>query len=78
MPIEKKSQPRVIFFSTPSCTYCNAVKRYFREKGVKFRDVDVSRDAATARDMVTRSGQTGLYIPETAKDCNEVLAWLLP
>ena len=62
MPIEKNSQPRVIVFSTPSCTYCNAVKRYFREKGVKFRDVDVSRDSAAARDMVRRSGQMGVPV----------------
>lgn len=62
MSEEKKSQPRVIVFSTPSCTYCNAVKRYFSEKGVKFRDVDVSRDTAAARDMVRRSGQMGVPV----------------
>jgi len=62
MPNEKNSQPRVIVFSTPSCTYCSAVKRYFREKGVKFRDVDVSRDSAAARDMVRRSGQMGVPV----------------
>ncbi len=57
-----KLQPRVIVFTTPTCTYCNAVKRYFREKGIKFRDVDVSRDAAAARDMVRRSGQMGVPV----------------
>ncbi len=57
-----KPQPRVIVFSTPTCTYCNAAKRYFREKGVKFRDVDVSRDQAAARDMVKRSGQMGVPV----------------
>jgi glutaredoxin-like YruB-family protein len=62
MAEQKKSTPRVIVFSTPSCTYCNAAKRYFRDKGVKFRDVDVSRDAAAARDMVRRSGQMGVPV----------------
>jgi glutaredoxin-like YruB-family protein len=57
-----KNQPRVIVFSTPTCTYCNAAKRYFREKGIKFRDVDVSRDQAAARDMVRRSGQMGVPV----------------
>ncbi len=57
-----KQQPRVIVFSTPTCTYCNAAKRYFRENGIKFRDVDVSRDAAAARDMMRRSGQTGVPV----------------
>ncbi len=57
-----KPQPRVIVFSTPTCTYCNAAKRYFREKGVKFNDVDVTRDPAAARDMVRRSGQQGVPV----------------
>ncbi len=59
---EEKKQPRVIVFSTPTCTYCNAAKRYFREHGIKFKDVDVSRDMAAARDMVRRSGQQGVPV----------------
>lgn len=59
---ESKPQPRVIVFSTPTCTYCNMAKKYFREKGVKFKDVDVSRDEAAARDMVRRSGQQGVPV----------------
>ncbi len=57
-----KPQPRVIVFSTPTCTYCNAAKRYFREKGIKFNDIDVTRDPAAARDMVRRSGQQGVPV----------------
>ncbi len=57
-----KKQPRVIVFSTPTCAYCNIAKRYFRENNVKFRDVDISRDAAAARDVVRRSGQMGVPV----------------
>jgi len=56
------SQPRVIVFSSPTCSFANTAKSYFRQKGVKFRDVDVSRDAAVARDMVRRSGQQGVPV----------------
>ncbi len=59
---ETKPQPRVIVFSTPSCVYCNMAKKYFREKGIKFQDVDVSRDPAAARDMIRRSGQQGVPV----------------
>ncbi|MCB0025382.1 MAG: NrdH-redoxin [Caldilinea sp.] len=59
---ETKKQPKVIVFSTPTCSYCNAAKSYFRQKGVKYRDVDVSRDPAAARDMVRRSGQQGVPV----------------
>lgn len=47
-------------FSTPSCSYCRKAKQYFRKKQVPFREVDVSRDQAAARDMVRRSGQQGV------------------
>ncbi|MBT3314180.1 MAG: NrdH-redoxin [Anaerolineae bacterium] len=57
---EKKKSPRVIMFSTPTCTYCKKAKKYFREKQIPFREVDVSRDQAAARDMVKRSGQQGV------------------
>jgi glutaredoxin 3 len=59
---QTSSQPRVIVFSTPNCPFCNMAKRYLRERGIKFRDVDVSRDAAAARDMVRRSGQQGVPV----------------
>jgi glutaredoxin-like YruB-family protein len=59
---ETKPQPRVIVFSTPTCSFCNMAKKYFREKGIKFSDVDVSCDPAAARDMVRRSGQQGVPV----------------
>ncbi|MFZ5911211.1 MAG: glutaredoxin family protein [Chloroflexota bacterium] len=59
---ETRPQPRVIVFSTPTCSFCNMAKKYFREKGVRFRDVDVSRDPSAARDMLRRSGQSGVPV----------------
>lgn len=53
---------RVIIFTTPTCSHCNHAKRYFRERGIRFRDVDVSRDPQAARDMVRRSGQQGVPV----------------
>jgi glutaredoxin-like YruB-family protein len=53
-------QPRVIVFSTPTCPHCRSVKRYLQQKGVRFKDVDVSRDQRAARDMVRRSGRQGV------------------
>jgi glutaredoxin-like YruB-family protein len=62
MPEQSHAQPRVIVFTTPTCTYCTMTKKYFRDKGIKFKEVDVSRDAAAARDMVKRSGQMGVPV----------------
>ncbi len=56
------TQPKVIVFSTPTCSFCNTAKRYFREKNIKFRDVDVSKDTRAAADMQRRTGQTGVPV----------------
>lgn len=55
---------RVIVFSTPTCPWCNRAKSYLRSRGVQFRDVDVSRDDAAARDLVRRTGQMGVPVVE--------------
>lgn len=61
-PVKKKKQPRVIVFSTPTCSYCNMAKVYFRRNKIKYRDVDVSKDASAARDLQRRSGQMGVPV----------------
>ncbi len=58
----RKKQPRVILFTTPTCPHCRAAKQYLRARGIRFKDVDVSRDRAALRDMVRRSGQTGVPV----------------
>lgn len=59
---EKKKRNRVIVFSTPTCSYCNMAKQYFRRNKIRFKDVDVSRDEAAARDLVRRTGQMGVPV----------------
>jgi glutaredoxin 3 len=60
--MEQKTQPKVIIFTTPTCRYCVIAKRYFREKNIKFTDVDISRDQRAAEDMKRRTGQQGVPV----------------
>lgn len=60
---EKKSQKNVTVYTTPTCTWCNTIKRHFQENGIRYREVDVSRDQKAAEEMVRRSGQQG--VPQT-------------
>ncbi|MDQ5912384.1 MAG: glutaredoxin 3 [Patescibacteria group bacterium] len=53
---------KVIIYSTPTCPYCIYAKEFFKEKGVAFEDVDVSKDHARATEMVNRSGQMGVPV----------------
>ena len=55
-------QPKVIMFTTPTCSFCTTAKRYLREKKIKFKEVDVSKDQKAAFDMKRRSGTTGVPV----------------
>lgn len=55
---------RVLVFTTPTCPWCTRVKQYLRQHNVRFREIDVSRDAAAARDLVRRTGQMGVPVVE--------------
>jgi glutaredoxin-like YruB-family protein len=52
----------VTVYSTPTCSFCNAAKRYLRERRIPFRDVDVSRDSRAAAEMVRKTGQQGVPV----------------
>ncbi len=58
----KQRKARVVVFSTPTCPHCRTAKSYLKQKGVRFTDVDVSRDERAARDMVRISGQQGVPV----------------
>ncbi len=55
-------QKRVIIFSTPTCSFCVKAKRYLKDKGIRFKDIDVSRDMKAAQDMERRTGQRGVPV----------------
>jgi glutaredoxin-like YruB-family protein len=55
---------RVLIFTTPTCPWCRRAKEYLRQRGVSFREVDVSRDPAAARDLLRRTGQVGVPVIE--------------
>lgn len=52
----------VILYSTPTCVYCNTLKRYFAEKNIQFQEIDVSRDDKELEKMVAISGQMGVPV----------------
>ena len=57
---QTKTQPKVIIFTTPTCSFCNSAKRYLRENNIRFKEIDVSRDQKAAKDMMRKTGQQGV------------------
>lgn len=53
-------QKSVTVYSTPTCSWCTRLKDYLKDKKIKFRDIDVSKDQKAAEEMVNRSGQQGV------------------
>jgi glutaredoxin-like YruB-family protein len=60
---EGKTIKRVTVYSTPTCSWCNTLKSWFRKNNIQFTDIDVSRDQNAAESLVRRSGQQG--VPQT-------------
>ena len=66
----------VKIYTTPTCGYCQAAKKYLTERGIKFIEHDVSQDQAAAEEMVSLSGQMG--VPVIVVDGKVVLGFDRP
>ena len=52
----------VKIYSTPTCTFCRAAKKFFEENGVKYADFNVAEDDAAAREMFEKTGQSAVPV----------------
>ncbi len=57
-----KQQKRVVIFTTPNCPWCRKTKEYLRKNNIRFKEIDVTKDPAAARDIVRRTGQRGVPV----------------
>ena len=53
---------KVLLFSTSTCSWCRRAKRYFKDRGVPFKEINIERDPEAARDIVRKTGQTGVPV----------------
>ena len=53
---------KVLLFSTSTCSWCRRAKRYFKEQGVAFKEINIECDPDAARDIVRKTGQTGVPV----------------
>ncbi|MCX6769334.1 MAG: glutathione S-transferase N-terminal domain-containing protein [Candidatus Micrarchaeota archaeon] len=56
------ASPKITVYSTSTCPYCVMAKRYLKEKGLEFEDVDISQDKSRAAEMFSKSGQMGIPV----------------
>jgi glutaredoxin-like YruB-family protein len=54
----------VTIYTTPTCSWCQAVKEYLRAREIDFEEIDVAADQAPAEEMMEKSGQMGTPVLE--------------
>jgi glutaredoxin-like YruB-family protein len=52
----------VKIYSTPTCVYCKTLKKYFKNNGIEFEEIDVSKDEKQLQKMIKDSGQMGVPV----------------
>ena len=60
--MENKKRKQIVVFTTSTCPYCTAVKNFLKKNRLSFKEVNVERDRRAARDLVKRTGQTGVPV----------------
>lgn len=56
----EKPQKRVTVYSTPTCSWCTTLKTHLKKNGIRYNEIDVSRDQKAAQEMQQKSGQMGV------------------
>jgi len=52
---------RVVLFTAPGCVWCTKAESFFKKNGVKYRKIDISKDAKAAKDC-ERHGCRGVPV----------------
>lgn len=51
-------------YTSPSCTYCQALKSYLKNINVEYKEIDVSIDQEVLTDIIPKVGELKLPIVE--------------
>ncbi len=53
---------KVIVYSTQTCPYCTMAEDFLKENKIEFKHVDVGADKDGLKEMMKKSGQTGVPV----------------
>ncbi len=56
-----KPQKRVVLFTSPGCIWCTRAKQFFKKNGIRFKEIDISKDQKAAQDCM-RHGCRGVPV----------------
>lgn len=53
---------KIKIYTSSTCGYCEMAKDWFKEKKIKFKELDVAKDQNAAKELVKESGQMGVPV----------------
>lgn len=53
---------KVRIFTTSSCPYCKMTEDFLKDNKVKFKKISVENDPNALKEMINKSGQTGVPV----------------
>ncbi len=56
--------PKVRVFTTVSCPYCYTLMEFLKEKGIKFEEIDASKDEKAKEELIKKSGKMEVPVIE--------------
>ncbi len=56
------AQKKIIMYTTPTCVYCNMAKQFFRDKNIKWEEIDLSKQTDKVDELLEKSGQLGVPV----------------
>ena len=59
---------KIKVYGVPTCPFCTKTKKYLKDKGFDFEDLDVSLSQDLAKEMVEKSGQMSVPVIEIGEE----------
>lgn len=56
------STPRIVIFTSPTCSWCKRAMQFLRERRFRFKEIDVSKSPSSIAELQRVSGQTGVPV----------------
>lgn len=59
---------KIKVYSTPTCTYCIVLKKFFEKNGLEYEEVNVAADEEALQEMKESTGQMGVPVTKIGED----------
>jgi glutaredoxin 3 len=53
---------KITIYSTPTCVFCPAVKKFLNDRNLTYEEIDVSKDPEALEEMKQKTGQMGVPV----------------